>query len=373
MARLCYKSKLNLVKIGEIKEAKRQTLLPNRVLATRFGVCEKTIRRALAYRPPRESPDVLRKRKHSQRSIPDKIKTRRGHVKKLVEAVMTVKGLKYPKYTSCTQLRDALLHTYGISVCAKTICNDVRAMGYHSTVRIIVPTRDPVIIARRAAFMKRMKREGRGYTDWIIFSDEHVQSAMDYGDRRMYVKKGRNPIPRHRANPRNTPTFQVWGAIGYNYISPLIMFPKFDFDDDGKKKGWRLNAQRYVNRCLSPLLADLGKRKKKYIFMQDGAVSHTAGTSIKYLNGKMERIINWPPYSPDLNPIEHLWADMKRYVGKHHPGDADELKKCIKDYWNSLTYTTVNAYVLGFWDKMEAGLRNGGKPLTKNRKSNRHM
>ena len=35
-----------------------------------------------------------------------------------------------------------------------------------------------------------------------------------------------------------------------------------------------------------------------------------------YPNGEKVEIIKWPPHSPDLNPIEMMWAIMKERMRK---------------------------------------------------------
>jgi transposase len=66
--------------------------------------------------------------------------------------------------------------------------------------------------------------------------------------------------------------------------------------------------------------------------------------------------MEWPPYSPDLNPIEHMWWELKKIVHKLHPelatmghseDDWKALQDALKEAWllipNSLIRKLVNS------------------------------
>ena len=49
-------------------------------------------------------------------------------------------------------------------------------------------------------------------------------------------------------------------------------------------------------------------------------------------------IIYWPPYSPDLNPIERVWHIMKNYLQDNYPETMsyDRLRDAVKDAWEKV-------------------------------------
>ena len=46
--------------------------------------------------------------------------------------------------------------------------------------------------------------------------------------------------------------------------------------------------------------------------------------------------MNWPPFSPDMNPIEHLWDEVERPMKKHQPKNEDQLRRILQAEWESM-------------------------------------
>ena len=86
--------------------------------------------------------------------------------------------------------------------------------------------------------------------------------------------------------------------------------------------GLKINSQTYCQFLEDTFFKQWSRQKsasfkKTMIFMQDNAPSHASKYSTAWLackGLKDERIMTWPPSSPDLDPVENLWALLKREI-----------------------------------------------------------
>ncbi|GFW78554.1 transposable element Tcb2 transposase [Trichonephila clavipes] len=58
--------------------------------------------------------------------------------------------------------------------------------------------------------------------------------------------------------------------------------------------------------------------------------------------------MDWPAYSPDLNPIEHVWDALGRRIAArlHHPENTQQLKQMLIEEWALLPQEMLHQLVL---------------------------
>ena len=99
----------------------------------------------------------------------------------------------------------------------------------------------------------------------------------------------------------------------------------------------RLNAQRYISKIFEPQALPLLDDATQ-IFMQNNARPHSARLTMDYLNRNNITILPWPPMSPDLNPIGHLWDELDKRVRRRviAPSNVRDLFQALQEEWSNI-------------------------------------
>ncbi len=71
-------------------------------------------------------------------------------------------------------------------------------------------------------------------------------------------------------------------------------------------------------------------------------------------------VLEWPSQSPDLNPIEHLWRDLKMAVHQRLPSNLTELERICKEEWQRIPKSRCEKLVASFPKRLMAVLNQKG-------------
>ncbi|ROL52341.1 Transposable element Tcb2 transposase [Anabarilius grahami] len=71
-------------------------------------------------------------------------------------------------------------------------------------------------------------------------------------------------------------------------------------------------------------------------------------------------LLEWPNQSPDLNPIEHLWRDLKMAVHQRLPSNLTELERICKEEWQRIPKSRCEKLVASFPKRLMAVLDQKG-------------
>lgn len=219
------------------------------------------------------------------------------------------------------------LQSAGVQVSNRT----VRRRLVEAGLKARVPRKKPFLNATQREKRVNWAKEHISWTgeDWekVLWSDE-TRISIFGNDGIRYVRRraGEECLPEcTTATMKHPLSIMLWSCMSRSGVGRIHIV-------EGT-----LNAERYIKDILEPKLLtsarDLFGQRGDFVFQQDGAPCHTAKKCIKWFKDKGVKVLNWPGNSPDLNPIENLWARLKKLVAQRRPSNKRELIEAVVASW----------------------------------------
>lgn len=155
---------------------------------------------------------------------------------------------------------------------------------------------------------------------------------------------------------KQSPGRMYWGCFSWFGVGPLI-----PLSSSATGASHVEILQKYVVPALEkyPGIMDRGRPA----FQQDNARPHTAKIAKKFIEDNRIRLMDWPPQSPDLNPIENLWYEVKKSVcRKPKPSNLEELDRLVQEAWHDVPLEYCRHLIESMPDRVTACITAKGEP-----------
>jgi hypothetical protein len=234
-----------------------------------------------------------------------------------------------------------IVRLHSIKACNDTILAAFARHGYHHH----IPDCKPFLSqhAKRKRYIFSIANWDRPKEYWrkgFYYDETTIQSNMR---RRLKIlcKRGerrRLDCIQSKFTSRRT-SLHCAAAIGYNFKSRLVFL---SIEGEGKGFTQKKYEAQILRRLLGEICTDKHNQKQSlgafcvdedYFVVEDGSRVHGKKDTKK--NGGLcnsARVecfiysIDWPPSSPDLNPIENVWTILKQKLRNRKPYGGWSLK-----------------------------------------------
>uniref|UniRef100_A0A3B3R2T1 Tc1-like transposase DDE domain-containing protein n=1 Tax=Paramormyrops kingsleyae TaxID=1676925 RepID=A0A3B3R2T1_9TELE len=256
---------------------------------------------------------------------------RRGHPVKMTARAQRrmLNEVKKNPRVSAKGLQKSLAHA-SIFVDTSTIRKTLNKNGVHGR----TPRRKPLLskknIAARLKFAKEHLDVPQHYWQNIQWTDE-TKIELFGKNTQHYVWRKKGSAHQHQdlipTVKHGGGSIMVWGCFAASGPGRIVVI-------DGK-----MNSRVYqdiLQENVRPSVRQL-KLRRGWVMQQDNDPKHTSNSTKEWLQQNKIRLLEWPSQSPNLNPIEMLWHDLKRAIHTRHPKNIATLKQFCEEKWSKIT------------------------------------
>ncbi|KAJ1299760.1 hypothetical protein OPQ81_000669 [Rhizoctonia solani] len=299
--------------------------------------------------------------KVTKKHRPDLVRSTGGHPRKLNPtatryAVCLVTNGSSVNTRQATQTLSGLTRE---SISPRTVRRALKRAGLKPKKKVKKPKLTPAHIKARIHFAEAHK--DWTIEDWkrVLWSDEtKIKRLGSDGIHWVWVRPGEELNDWMILPTMNFGggSLMFWGCMGWMGTGY------------GAKLEIPLNKELYKEILEDEFLKSLvhlGIEPGEVLFQFDNAHAHVAKSSLKWLEDHGIEYLDWPANSPDLNPIENLWSEMKRCLGLYEspPGGILELWKRVQEVYDDLGVDYCRKLIESMPNRMALVLKNKGKAI----------
>ena len=116
-----------------------------------------------------------------------------------------------------------------------------------------------------------------------------------------------------------------------------------------------------LEKTLLPFIRDIYPDSHR--FMADDDPKHTSCHAKQFLVNNDVKWWNTPAESPDLNPIENLWHELKEYIRREvKPKNKEDLVDGIMQFWETVDVIKCRKYIQHIFKVIPKVIELNGEP-----------